>query len=111
MDFLQWQGWICLAWLLRSCAGTEGMLGCPSSRRASEGLLAGAAAACTQASAVMGPAKAAGLISRHRTSGQHHTLQELSMGPSVCVTDWDAQSLLASAKAVEQASAMPQAPG
>ncbi len=46
MDFLQWQGWICLAWLLRSCAGTSGMLGCIGSRRASEGLLDGAAVAC-----------------------------------------------------------------
>ncbi len=46
MDFLQWQGWICLAWLFKSCAGTSGMLGCLGSSRTSEGLLAGAAVAC-----------------------------------------------------------------
>lgn len=44
MDFLQWQGWICLAWLLRS---EGGFTGGAVTRLASVGLLAGAPAACS----------------------------------------------------------------
>ena len=58
MDFLQWQGWICLAWLFKSCAGTSGMLGCLGSSRTSEGLLAGAAVACMQVRLPLGSARA-----------------------------------------------------